>query len=178
MAKDGNSLIMLGGLAVAGYVAYEYFFKPFFNIGVVPDRTSGGYTSPGGTGSTSTQGTSTTPTGSTPISTTPAAPSQLDAIYKAMKADITAYNNPGTGDAFFTGSGDSLANSAHRFNFYLQRSYTGTIPDLGAVFADPDAVLTAAQFWAAMAPALKAANSGLTGLGFYGGLGALVGGGW
>ena len=92
----------------------------------------------------------------------------LDDIYASLKAAAAP-------DAFFSGSGDSLTSSVDHWNVYLQRLVSTPIP--GGMFAgvsgDDSNNLTAAQYWAVMAPWV-ASTTGLSGLGVYGGLGALT----
>jgi hypothetical protein len=106
----------------------------------------------------------TTPTGST-----------LDSLYTAMIALITKDKDPQ-----FTGSGSGLSASAWQFNYYLQLVGPSlSIPDPTVVFGGTPAAtgpMTAAAYWAKMAPALQASNAGLAGmgLGMYGGMGAYL----
>jgi hypothetical protein len=164
----GDTLILLGVLGVAGYFAYEFFFAPA--------------TAAAGTTTTTTPTTTTTTTTTTPPPSASSAnpTSQLDTLYTTLIANISAAN-----DSNFTGTGASLTGSAYHFNFYLAIIYSGTIPDPSVVFgseAAASAPMTATAYWALMAPALKAANPGLSGFGFhglgvYGGLGYLARGG-
>jgi hypothetical protein len=128
--------------------------------------------------SASTNATSAAPVVSTPAatasnttaSTTPtvATLGTLDGIYANLKAWAA-------GDAFFSGSGDSLSSSVDHWNVYLNQVTGLTIP--GGMFAnvsgDDPSNLTAAQYWSVMAPWV-AAQKGLGGLGVFGGLGALA----
>jgi len=193
MAKDGgNSLILLGGLAVAGYFAYEYFFSPTATTGTPSGSApagSGTYALPGGgTGTTpaaanlpggnvgSTSGGSTggvvIPTQGTGVATGAqtggTAASRLDTTYSLLKAAAAP-------DQQFTGSGDGLTGLPYHWSFYLERVFPGTIPDVAGLF-DVNTPVSAAAFWAVMAPALQAANPGLSGLGMFGGLGAFFAG--
>ena len=103
-----------------------------------------------------------------PAVVTPASSSGLDAMYQSLKAAAAP-------DAFFSGSGDSLSSSVDHWNVYLQRLVSTPIP--GGMFSnvsgDDSNNLTAAQYWAVMAPWV-ASTTGLSGLGIFGGLGALV----
>ena len=73
----------------------------------------------------------------------------------------------------FTGSGASLTGLPDHFNVYLGLAAPGlTVPI--SVFSDPNTPITAAAYWALMAPALQGANAGLSGLGCYGGVGAYM----
>lgn len=162
-----NSLLLFGALGVAGYFVYEYFFAP----AAAPAAPAAGGT-PAAPAAPAAGTTPAAPSGSSSSTT-----SQLDTLYTNLIAKITAANDPN-----FTGTGNALSGSAYHFNVYLQLIYTGTIPDVSTVFgsvAAASANMTASAFWAAMAPALQAANPGLSGygfrgLGFYGGLGALA----
>jgi hypothetical protein len=153
-----DSAIKYGLLAVGGYLLYEWLFA-----------------------------TPATAATAAPASTAPASPApaqsafnKLDAIYSRLKTAAAA-------DPNFTGSGDSLSGIPNRFNVYLARVWDGTatgtaapanpitVPDPGAVFpgVDLNQPMTAATYWAGMSKALSS-QYGLSGLGFYGGLGALI----
>lgn len=139
-----GDLIKYGLLAVAGYFIYQKFFT--------------GAATPAAA----------TPTPAAPAaSATPAAPTSsfntLDAIYSRMVAAATA---------------DKAASSmtADQWNLYLKlSSNVASPPDPPTVFPNQDrgTLMTSAQYWAGMSQYL-AANMGMTGLGFYGGLGAFV----
>ena len=106
----------------------------------------------------------------TPMPVTPAAPSALDTMYASLK-------NQAASDSFFTGSGDARTGSVDHWNYYLAQLVPAGVTIPGGLFSnvagdDPNN-LTAAQYWAVMAPWLSS-NAGLSGLGMYGGLGALV----
>ena len=106
----------------------------------------------------------------TPTPVTPAAPSALDTMYASLK-------NQAASDSFFTGSGDARTGSVDHWNYYLAQLVPAGVTIPGGLFSnvagdDPNN-LTAAQYWAVMAPWL-ASNAGLSGLGMYGGLGAIV----
>jgi hypothetical protein len=109
----------------------------------------------------------------TPVGTPPAPAPQMDSWYSQLKAMAASDSN-------FTGSGDSLSSSPDHFNVLLQSvtgysapldSLFGTIDQATSIRATP--AVTAAAFWAAVSPGLKA-SKGLAGLGFYGGLGSLL----
>ena len=170
MAKDsGNSLITLGGLAVAAYFAYEYFFKPTTAATALPPT---GATNGTG-GQTVVNVGSGTPAVTTPPASTATKPSNIDSLYSAMKAEVVKFADPN-----FTGSGDAMSSTPYRWNVYLQRVYTGTIPDVATLFTDTNANVSAEQFWATMGPALRSANSGLSGLWPQDWNPAMVGAGW
>ena len=106
----------------------------------------------------------------TPTPVTPAAPSALDTMYASLK-------NQAASDSFFTGSGDARTGSVDHWNYYLAQLVPAGVTIPGGLFSnvagdDPNN-LTAAQYWAVMAPWLSS-TAGLSGLGIYGGLGAIV----
>ena len=104
-----------------------------------------------------------------PVSPNPAASSAtLDGMYTQLKNNVAS-------DSFFTGSGDSRTSSVDHWNVYLQRLVGTQIPGgmFSSVAGDDPNNLTAAQYWAVMAPWV-ASTIGLSGLGNYGGLGAVV----
>ena len=92
----------------------------------------------------------------------------LDKMYTTLKNNVAS-------DSFFTGSGDSRTSSVDHWNVYLQRLVGTQIPGgmFSSVAGDDPNNLTAAQYWAVMAPWV-ASTIGLSGLGNYGGLGAVV----
>ena len=164
----GSSLLTLGLVAVGGYVVYEMFFATPAVASTVTTTPTGSTTTavaPASTISTVTPaGSPTAPTGST-----------LDSLYTAMIALITKDKDPQ-----FTGSGSGLSASGWQFNYYLQLVGPSlSIPDPTVVFGGTPAAtgpMTAAAYWAKMAPALQASNAGLAGmgLGMYGGMGAYL----
>lgn len=168
MAKSsggGSSLMTLGLMAVGGYFLYEYFFAPAATAAVALPAPGGTATSP----ATSTAAPPSTPGAVAGGSPAPAAsaPSQLDTIYAALKVAAQP-------DTSFTGGGDLLTGLPYHWNSYLSMVYSGTIPDPAPLF-DVNVPITAAAYWAKMAPALKAANTGLSGgLGCYGAAGAFL----
>jgi len=107
----------------------------------------------------------------TPAPVTPAAPSSLDATYASLKSLAAT-------DTYFTGSGDALTSDVNHWNYYLAQLLGTAGPTIpGGMFnnvsGDDQNNLTAAQYWAVMAPWLSS-TAGLSGLGIYGGLGAIV----
>jgi len=107
----------------------------------------------------------------TPTPVTPAAPSSLDATYASLKSLAAT-------DTYFTGSGDALTSDVNHWNYYLAQLLGTAGPTIpGGMFnnvsGDDQNNLTAAQYWAVMAPWLSS-TAGLSGLGIYGGLGAIV----
>lgn len=86
----------------------------------------------------------------------------LDQIYQRLAAAV--------GSSQYTADG---------FNVYLKQvGGVATPPDPAAVFTaagwNREAPMSLAQYWASIAPYLKT-NMGMSGLGIYGGLGALMG---
>jgi hypothetical protein len=149
---DSNKLLMVGLLAGGGYLLYRMFF------GTSASVASG-------------EVVSATPAAPTPVPTaatpqTAAPPVTLDTIYTALKA-------ASAGDTYFTGDGDSRTSDADHWNYYLGQVAGVTPPDPGPLFPTNRDSVTAAQYWAVMAPWVKNAK-GLSGLGMFGGLGALA----
>ena len=153
---DGKLALKLGLFGGALYLAYTQGWLSMLGIGTATTATT---TS---TASTSTSGTA------TPVNTasSPVAPVvSLDTLYSKMVAAAKA-----------AGQGDSLGVDA--WGYYLNNSGI-TAPDPLPIFSaavsnfDRAQVFTAPQYWAIMAPALKT-QLGLSGLGMYGGLGALM----
>jgi hypothetical protein len=165
---DSGKVLLLGAVGVGGYLAYKWYTgQPVALVsGSTAPATSAG-------GSVSTVATPAAPVTTAPVASVlaaPAAPSALDTMYAALK-------NQAASDAFFTGSGDSLTASVDHWNYYLAQLVPAgvTIPAglFSNVAGDDPNNLTAAQYWAVMAPWLSS-NAGLSGLGMFGGLGALV----
>ena len=145
---DSSKLVTLALVLGGGYLAYRWFF--------VPEASASGTGGAAGAGAT--------PAPPTP----PAQPvdavgfNSLDAIYARLASK--AGSGPRTPD---------------QFNFYLNAELPGgkTAPDPVAVFTDASfdrtATMSLANWWGAVAPWLKT-TYGLSGLGVFGGLGALA----
>ncbi len=146
-----NAAVKVGLVGIGGYFAYKWYTgrqaaAPASSTALVPLVTQ---------------------------APAPAAAPQMDSWYSQLKAAAAADSN-------FTGSGDSLSSSPDHWNVYLN-SVTGYSADLDSLFGGIDKTtsiratpaVTAAVFWAAVAPGLKSVK-GLSGLGFYGGLGSLM----
>jgi hypothetical protein len=111
----------------------------------------------------------TTTTTTTGAATTPAVNTGFDSlanIYLRMIQDAVN-NTPGTTQATITLTAD-------QWNYYLARQSSVTPAAPAAVFgatytANPDATMTAAQYWAVMDPYLV--TQGMSGLGLYRGMG-------
>lgn len=169
---DASSLMTLGLLAVGGYFVYEWLFA-------TPATTAATTTTTGTAAAGTTAASASTAAGTTAASTTPAAAtgSTLDGIYAAMLALIATDQDPN-----FTGTGSAMMGTPYHFNVYLQLVATGyTVPDPAVVFGSAtqaDSTMSAAAFWAKTAPAMQAANAGLSGmgLGLYGAAGACMAG--
>jgi hypothetical protein len=133
-------------VAGGGFVLYEMFMKP------------AAATAPAATTPTPTPTPIPTPTVTLP--TVPAFNS-LDQIYARVKAAAPASATP------------------DQFNFYLNQQLPSgkSAPDPTAVFTtagfDRTQAMTIANWWGAVAPWLQS-NYGLSGLGMFGGLGALA----
>jgi hypothetical protein len=95
------------------------------------------------------------------LSTAAALPASADVLYQGMVAKATA-------------AGISLTGPDGWNTFVVAAGGPNPMPDPGQVFADRSQNLTAAQYWAVMAPALVK-SGGLKGLGIFAGLGMLAG---
>jgi LDH2 family malate/lactate/ureidoglycolate dehydrogenase len=158
---DNNSTFMKVGLfGAALYLAYSQGWLSFLGIGTaaaVPATGTPATANPLAVG---------VPT-PTPVSTSPVnVPSTLDSAYAKMVAAATAAGTTSTG--------------VDGWGYYLNNSGAGiTSPDPIPAFSaaipnfDRSQNFTAPQYWAIMAPALRS-QLGLSGLGIYGGLGALA----
>lgn len=138
---------MWGAIGVGAYWVYTSYFGGSAAVSAAP--AGGGAPSP-------------TPT---------VGSSQMDTWYGQLKAAAAADSSN------FSGSGDSLSGSPDHWNYFLN-SITGYGANLDTTFGAVGSTgragtITAATFWNAVAPGLKSAK-GLTGLGFYAGLGSLV----
>ena len=166
---SGSSLLTLGALAVGGYFLYEWLFAP----SATAAAPAAAATTP--TGTTAAASTAPpVPAGSgPPPPPAPATGGTLDAIYQKILS--TAAPDPN-----FTGAGSNLTGSAYQFDVYLTLAAPSlVIPDPNTVFGSSAAAIapmTAAAYWALMAPALQSANpsAGLAGLGCFGGVGAYM----
>jgi hypothetical protein len=166
---DSGKLLTLGLVGVGGYLAYRWYTgQP---AALVSGSTAAATPAAPAGASVSTVVTPAAPVTAAPAApAAPASPSSLDAMYATLK-------NQAASDAFFTGSGDSLTASVDHWNYYLGQLVPAGVTIPAGLFSniggdDPNN-LTAAQYWAVMAPWLSS-NAGLSGLGIYGGLGALV----
>jgi len=162
-----NTMIKVGAVAVAAYVAYTQGWLSFLGIGTAAATT------PAAT-------TATTPAATTAATTTPATPvvnpkaNVLDGIYARM---VAAANAPSQG----------LGVDAWGYYLNQQLAPLGlTAPDPQPLFQslidglnklnntnlvwDRSALVTAATYWTQMSQALKS-QLGLSGLGVIGGLG-------
>jgi len=170
---DNSGIIKIGAVAVAAYVAYTQGWLSFLGIG------------------TAVAATAATPAAATPAATTPAATPNpkanvLDGVYTAM---VKAANAPSAGLG------------VDQWGYYLNNQLAPlglTAPDPVPIFTamvnaanaalnnvpgQPGMMMpafdrstylvTAPAYWNVMAPQLRS-QLGLSGLGIYGGLGALV----
>jgi hypothetical protein len=143
-----SGLIKVGLIAGAAYLAYRQGWLSMLGIGAP------------------------TAAAAAPAAASPAAPATpvnpitgantLDGIYQRMIA-----------------SAGSISQGVDAWNSYLATAGNLTPPDPMPIFTaavpgfDRSQLLTGPQYWAVMAPALKS-QLGLSGLGFYGGLGAIA----
>jgi len=154
-------VVLIGG---AAYVAYEMGWLSF--LGLTPTATAA---TPATTSTTvATTTTSTPATGSAAAPVTGAG--SLDGIYTAIVAAANAANVSAAGL------------NVDGWGYYLNNQLASqglTAPDPMPIFTAAisgfarSQLMTAAQYWGIMAPALKS-QLGLSGLGFYGGLGLLA----
>ena len=142
---DIGKLVMFGAIGYGAYWLYEkYYGAPAASATVTPAAPA-----------------SSLPTAVAVVPSAPVAvasgPSTMDALYAAIVAaaagDANLANGMMTGD---------------HWNYYAQ-SITGK----SILAAYPSGTLTAAQYWAAAAPAIQSAT-GLAGLGLFGGLGQIL----
>jgi hypothetical protein len=147
---DNSGLIKIAAIGAAAYLAYTQGWLSFLGIG------------------TAAPATPVTPAAPAPVAPVVPDPNAitgantLDGIFTRMKATAPAGNHNVDG-----------------WNYWLASAGNLTPPDPMPIFQaavpgfDRAQLLTAAQYWAVMAPALKT-QLGLSGLGIYGGLGALM----
>lgn len=163
MADNSATFMKLGLFGAALYVAYSQGWLSFLGIGTAAAVPSA--TGTAATGASANSSVAVVPVASNPISVTPASTPSLDAIYAGMVAKAKA-------------AGESSSLGADAWGYYLNQSGV-TAPDPLPILSaavpnfDRSQTFTAAQYWAIMAPALQS-QLGLSGLGIYGGLGALM----
>ena len=173
---DNSGLIKILAAGAAAYVAYTQGWLSFLGTWAVPTTTTG--TSSGtGTGTGTGSGTGSGGSGSSTPPPNPKA-NVLDGIYTAM---VKAANAPSAGLG------------VDQWGYFLNEQlgplglqapdpvpiFTAMVAAANQVGANVPAfdrstyLVTAPAYWNIMAPALKS-QLGLSGLGIYGGLGALV----
>jgi hypothetical protein len=156
---DGSKLVMIGGLGVGGYLAYQWYQK---NYGAVVAPAA----APAATAAASSPAAATSAAAPAP------AARSLDSIYQALAAAASAGGvNPATG---VSSQGQNI--DSNGWNWYLSSVYTlpggAVLP--GGLFPGTDGQpMTLAAYWGVMAPWL-ASSQGLSGLGTFGGLGAIA----
>lgn len=164
----GNSLVLLGVLAVGGYFVYEWLFGSSTTASAAAPAK--GATPATGSGTSSSSGSA---PASGASSSAPVVSSSLDKIYQTILTQAAP-------DPNFTGSGSNLTGSAYHFNVYLQLAAGHLLlPDMAQLFGGVDGAsqpMTAAAWWAKVAPAMQTMNAGLAGLGLYGLAGAFFSG--
>lgn len=143
-----NNLLTILLVAGGGYLVYEWFLAP---------STAAATPTPGATPATPAVPAAV----AVPSAPTTPAFNSLDQIYARVKAAAPASATP------------------DQFNFYLNQQLPSgkSAPDPTAVFTqagfDRTQPMTIANWWGAVAPWLQS-NYGLSGLGMFGGLGALA----
>jgi len=151
----------VGLFGAALYLAYSQGWLSFLGLGTAAAPATG---TPATAGSTPLAVGVPTPI---PVSTSPApvnASSTLDALYTKM---VTAAKAAGTTSTGVDGWGYYLNNSGITAPDPIP-AFSAAIPNF-----DRSQNFTAPAYWAIMAPALRS-QLGLSGLGVYGGLGALM----
>ena len=153
-----NTMIKVAAVGAAVYVAYTQGWLAFLGLGSASSAPS--------TGTPATSAGANPPVTGVPATTPANAPTTtLDSLYSTMTAKAKA-------------AGDTGSLGVDAWGFYLNQAGISA-PDPLPVFAaaiptfDRAQTFTAPAYWAVMAPALKA-QLGLSGLGVYGGLGALM----
>jgi hypothetical protein len=173
-------MIKVGAVAVAAYVAYAQGWLSFLGIGTATPAATPAATPSGA----SVLGTDTS--SGTPVSSPTPAPSAkanvLDGIYTAM---VKAANAPSAGlgvDAWGYYLNNQLAplglqapDPQPLFSDYITAINAVALPGAPVLpaFDRSTFLVTAPIYWGVMAPALRT-QLGLSGLGIYGGLGALM----
>lgn len=160
-----NKVVLIGGAGVVAYLMYRQYQSAAAPESIVAAGNASNEVAPGPAQTTDT-GSAESPAAS---STSAGQVSALDALYQAL-IDATA------GDSYFTGSGSARGGNVQHWNYYLAKVAGITAPDPGSIWSGADLTrddMTAAQYWAGVAP-LVAKAKGLSGIGFYGGLGLLV----
>jgi hypothetical protein len=156
-----GKVLTLGGIAVAAYFIYDWFFT---------------------TPAAATTTTSTTPTTTTTSSTTTtAAPStgpKLSTIFTMLQAAVIAAN-----DSAVTNNGETITATPNVFNYYLGQvlpqpaNYTGVDwpPNTTTVFgaAAENSPISITAYWSAVSAYLTQ-TAGMSGLGVFVGLGMLA----
>jgi hypothetical protein len=159
-----NDLMKFGLLAGGAYLVYQWWGKPAASP-VVPVSSGGAPAPAAGRSTSATSPASATPPAASTGTAAPVTFNTLDAIYARLAAAV-----------------GSTSLDADQFNFYLNRELPAgkSAPDPVTVWpmlgieGARGAQMTLSQYWGGMAPYLKA-NLGLSGLGVFGGLGALMG---
>jgi hypothetical protein len=163
VADNSATFMKVGLFGAALYVAYSQGWLSFLGLGTAKAVST--------TGTAATGASANSPAAVVPVTSTAVAPStantsrSLDAIYADMTAKAKA-------------AGESASLGVDAWGYYLnQTGITG--PDPMPIFSaavpnfDRSQTFTSAQYWAIMAPALQS-QLGLSGLGLYGGLGAVM----
>jgi len=146
---DNSGLIKIGLFAGAAYLAYSQGWLSFLGIGTAAATTT----------ATTTTGTAATTTAVELAKVAAPSFNSLDAIYSRMVALASKDGITSTGPDVW--------------NYYTVNaggpSQMPSPEDAGLTRVN----MTSAQYWSAMSPVLKT-KLGLSGMGFYGGLGAVA----
>jgi len=181
MAKQESSLgtvLTIGALGVGGYFLWNWLTTPTATTAApapAPSPTMP-QSSPVGSNVTGTNPPLTTTVG--PTTTAQVGAQALDNLYNQLIA-LGTQNAPATG----VGANNiQLVNGQLQMNFsawnyYLAQIDPGlpTLPDYQTVAGspDPNTAISGPAYWSLMSPWLSSNAPGLSGLGFFGGLGAV-----
>jgi hypothetical protein len=171
---DTSKIFTLGLVGVGSYMLYQHFTAA--PVAAAAGGSAAGGSAPAGTAPAGQSATPPASSGggaqspaapaSAPAPPPPIAFNSLDAIYGRLSTAVGS--TPLTADGF---------------NYYLATVLPANItpPDPLLVFTSPtwnrEGTMTLANYWGAMAPYLRD-SLGLSGLGFYGGLGVYLRGSW
>lgn len=164
---DNSGLIKIALFGGAAYLAYKQGWLSFLGLGTSTPAPAAAAAPPAAA----------TPPATGPVSTPPVAQPQitptvnsLDTIYSKMTAAAAA-------------AGEASLLGVDTWGYYLNQQLAPmgkSAPDPGPLMTDAfggwwtrASPMAASNYWAVMAPALKS-QLGLSGLGIYGGMGALT----
>ena len=172
MSDTMEKVLLFGGIGVAAYFAYEYFFAPAAAASITtapptgclpPNMSVGGECLPPSAGGVTASG--------------PAQGMSLANVFSALTSKITAANDPAV-----TKSGGVISANPDVFNYYLGEVFTptgaspaGWPPDVLQVFpgVDRSQPMSITTYWAGVSAYLSS-RMGMSGLGIFAGLGMLI----